>query len=726
MPVERPTFSETWYRVADLRPRLRTTVQVYRQHFRRQMWHVIQDPSSNQFFRVNEPAYRFIAMLDGRRTVAQVWKVCNEQFGDSAPTQGEVIQLLGQLYVSNLLHAELPPDAEGLFQRYRKRVSREVKGYLTNLLFIRIPLFDPDRILDEFLSAVRWIYSWIGLVLLGVLLSAGGYFIIGRAGELVDQAKNVLQPDRLPLLFLSFWAVKAFHEFSHAFACKKFARDAGTLGEVHTMGIMFLVFTPMPFMDASSAWSFRSKWHRVIVNSAGMLIELGIASIAAIVWSKTSPGTTVHAIAYNIMFIASVSTLLFNANPLLRYDGYYILADLLEIANLQQRSRQYIYYLVRKYVWKVRRARSPANTRGERFWFVFYGIASTLYRIFIVTAILLFVANIFPFIGIVIAIGAATVMLLVPVGKFFKYLLTDGDLDRVRGRAIVSVLLLLCAIIAGLGLIPVPDRARVEGLVEPVKLAFVTPLTDGFVRSVTASDRKVHPDSDVLIESENPAKEAQLQVLLAERDSLQAQKRKAETESVAAAQSYRKAINALNQQIGDVREELEALNLRPPMAGRWISPRIERLAGAYVRRGQQIGLLASDEVVIVALAQQDVAPRAFEEISEGDEVEIRLRNRPDLELTGTVIEHLPAGQKDLPSRALGYAIGGEVQTARDDPKGLRATKPFFIIRIAPQSDSKVQLLSGQRVVIRLTTPSKPLAVQWWRAILQLVQRRFHV
>ena len=153
MPVERPTFSESWYRVAEMRPRLRPTIQTHRQHFRGQMWHVVQDPSNNQFSRLSDPAYRFVALLDGRRTVGESWKICNEQLGDSAPTQGEVIQLLGQLYVSNLLLSEVPPDAESLFQRYRKRVQREVQGYLMNLLFIRIPLIDPDHFLNR----------WVGL-----------------------------------------------------------------------------------------------------------------------------------------------------------------------------------------------------------------------------------------------------------------------------------------------------------------------------------------------------------------------------------------------------------------------------------------------------------------------------------------------------------------------------------------------------------------------------------
>ena len=163
MPVDRPTFSESWYRVANQRPRLRSTVQTYRQEYRGRMWHVVRDPSNNQFFRLNDAAYHFVGLLDGRRTVGQVWETCNEHLGDLAPTQNEAIQLLGQLYTSNLLHGEIPSDAEGMFERYRKRVHREVRGYMMNLLFIRIPLIDPEHFLNRWVKVFGWGFSWIAI-----------------------------------------------------------------------------------------------------------------------------------------------------------------------------------------------------------------------------------------------------------------------------------------------------------------------------------------------------------------------------------------------------------------------------------------------------------------------------------------------------------------------------------------------------------------------------------
>ena len=191
MPGDRPTFSEAWYRVAELRPRLRATVRVHRQHFRGRMWYVIQDPASNLFFRVNDAAYRFVGLLDGRRTVAEVWRICNEQIGDAAPTQGEAIQLLGQLYTSNLLRADLPPDTAGLFRRYRKRVTREVQGYLMNLLFIRIPLLDPDHFLNRCVGLFGCVFSKVGFALWLGLVGAGLYAIAGRGGDLIDRASGM-------------------------------------------------------------------------------------------------------------------------------------------------------------------------------------------------------------------------------------------------------------------------------------------------------------------------------------------------------------------------------------------------------------------------------------------------------------------------------------------------------------------------------------------------------
>jgi putative peptide zinc metalloprotease protein len=729
MPVDRPTFSESWYRVADLRPRLRSTVQMHRQHFRGQTWHVVQDPASNQFFRLNEEAYRLVALLDGRRTVAEVWKICNEQLGDNAPTQGEAIQLLGQLYTSNLLQGDLPPDAEGVLRRYRQRITREVQGYLTNLLFIRIPVYDPDRLLDKTVALFGQAFTLWGLVGWLALLATALYFVAGRTGDLFGRATDILDPKGLPLLYLSVVLIKIVHEFGHAFACKKFGRESGSGGEVHVMGVMFLVFTPLPYVDASSSWAFRRKWHRAIVGAAGMYIELAVAAVAAIVWSQTRDGSALHTVAYNMVFIGSVSTILFNANPLLRYDGYYILSDLAEIPNLAQRGKDYVYYLVRRWVWNVRQARSPAHTRGERVWLLVYAVCSMVYRIFISVAILLFISSRLPFLGALLAAVAVVAWVLVPLGKFVHYLLSSGELMRVRTRAVASSLAAPSLIVAGLALIPAPDRCYVEGIVDPVRTAYVYPAAEGFLQAWHASGEAVSPDGPPLARLENPVLEKQRKMALCEKAAYVAQRRLLlAKQDLAAAQAVQVQIDAMDRSIRYLDEQLADLEVRAPFAGTWQAGRLDLRHGAYLDRRTQIGAVVTlDQVRVRAVAGQDVAGllRAEAQVK----VRMRVDGRPEAELGGTVTQFLPAGLDQLPSAALGYAGGGPIAVSAEDRQGTKAAEHLFEIQIAPDlpdADHPVHLLPGQRVVIQFSNESKPLLAQWWRSFLQLVQRRFKV
>ncbi len=728
MAVERPTFHEAWYRVANLRPRLLAGVRVHRQHFRGQPWYILDNPTSEQYSRISEEGYRFIGLLNGRRTVSEVWTLCNEQLGDRAPTQGEVIQLLGQLHAANLLYVELAPDSEALFNRYRKRITREVQSYLMNLLFLRIPLLDPNRFLDRWVGIFGWVFSWLGLVLWLALVGTGVYFIIGDIPELLSQSEDVLDPGNLVFLYLSFIILKILHEFSHAFACKRFGRRNGTGGEVHKMGVMFLVLFPLPYVDASSAWAFRKKWHRAIVGMAGVLAELAAASIAAIVWSHTSTGAP-HIIAYNVIFVASVSTVLFNGNPLLRFDAYYVLTDLIEIPNLAQRYRQYFSYLVRRYAWGLKRIWNPAYTVGERFWFLFYGSTSSVYRLYISIRILLFLNSRLPealFILVpILALSGIVAWLLVPAGKFLRYLATSEELARNRPRAVGSTVAVGLSLVVLLGVLRLPDHRRVEGIVEPEGLAIIHAESDGFVTNFLASQAKVAPEGPVLVDALNPALEAESRGLMAERQALEVRRRQAVLKEVAAAQILDEQLAALGEKIARVQQLLSLLHLTAPASGTWVSPEIEFTKGRFAKRGETLGVVANlDDLLIRATAGQNVAALLIEQAAQ--KVEIRASGRPDPTITGTIEKIFPAGQEQLPSQALGYAVGGSMAVDVRDPSGTKTAEKFFEIRIRPHLDRPDQWLTGQRVVVRVRLQSKPLAAQVYHYGRQLFQRRFHI
>jgi len=745
MAVERPTFSESWYRVTALRPRLRATVQVSRQHFRGQMWHVLQDPGANQFFRLNEAAYHFVAMLDGRRTVGEVWHGCNDELGDSAPTQGEAIQLLGQLYASNLLRAELPPDAEGLLKRYKKRRLREVQGYMTNLLFIRVPLIDPDHFLDAWVGLFGKAFSFVGFFLWMGLIVTGLYSLAGRAQELADSSQGIFDPSNLFLLYASMVAIKIIHEFGHGFSCKRFGRQAGGGGEVHVMGVMFLIFTPLPYVDASSAWALRSKWQRAMIGAGGMYVELGIAAVAAVVWANTEVGTTVHAIGYNVMFIASISTLLFNGNPLLRYDAYYILSDLLEIPNLSQRSKDFIYYLVKRYIWGVKRARNPAHSIGERIWFAFYGVASTIYRVFILVMILAFLGDRLPeqlkFLAIIMGAVSLVMWMFVPLGKFLKYLTVSPELARNRTRAVVTTLIVVGGIVAGIGVVPAPEHIRLQGIVELEQHQVIYADTDGFVVTVMPSDygQEVTPGGPALVTAVSPELQTARLELLAGESELLARKAVAlDAGSTVSVQAYDKQLAVARRRLADVDRRIAALTKHAPFAGRWISPNIEQALGAYVRQGDQVGVVAgkNEAVRIRVTANQEIVALLWERYEQGvitaDDIEIRLKDLPDIQITGAITQRIEAGKDRLSSPALGYAAGGSIRTDTQDPKGTKAAEMFFELLVKPNPvddpDShwhgQVPLLSGQRVTLRVSLPARPLAKQWYRSILQFIEGRF--
>ncbi len=766
MAIERPTFHESWYRVEGLHPRLRTTVQISRQHFRGQPWHVVQDHTNNAFFRLAEPAYRFVGMLDGRRSVAEAWKLVNEQLGDDAPTQGEAIQLLGQLYTANLLQAEVPADAHTLFARYKKRRNREVSSYLMNIMFARVPIVDPDAFLERWLKLLGWIFAPAGFVVWMVLLAMGIYAISQYPewpSRLVNSAGSVLAPDNLIWLYVAFAAIKACHEMGHAISCKKFGKQGGAGGEVHVIGIMLLVFTPVPYVDASSSWALTNKWHRAIIGAAGMWVELGIASIAAIVWANT--GDTggyawMHAFAYNIMFVASFSTIVFNANPLLRYDGYYILSDLLEIPNLAQRSKDYIYYLVKRYVWNVRFARNPAYSTTEQAWLFWYAIASFLMRAVVSFSIMFYLASVLNGALIVLAaamaIAGVVTWVLVPIGQFLHYLVTSGELARVRTRAIVTTLIFAGALFVGVGVIPVPHRVRAQGVLQPAEMEELFAGMDGFVTRVPSLEKPVLVQAatrpgDVLamprvergallVGEESPQLMAQRAGLVAVRLGKSVERNiAAQNHDLGKAKLLADQMDSLDEQIANLDEQIGQLQLYAPLKGVFVAPEMEAKQYAYLKRGDRIGVVADMHHLIVrAAATNELGGPLENEASR--RVEIRVNERPDILLTGIVTRAVPSGTNELPSAALGMQAGGQFSTAPDDRNGTKTVENFFEIRIdslvlenAPaammaeyQRTRMIPLYGGQRVVVRFDLKNKPIAEQLWTGLLQLFQKKFKI
>lgn len=603
----RPTFHESWYRVANLRCKLRPSAQISRQHYRGERWYVVRDPAGNQYHRLSAAAYRFVGLLDGSRTVAEAWELAGGVLADDAPTQPEVVQILSQLHAANLLEADITPDSGVLLRRHKQMQKRRIQGRLMNFLFPRIPLWDLDRFLLRWMPIMRLFLSKFGTMLwLGVIIAAIAA-IAPHWDKLSKGAENAMQPGNWPFLWATFVLIKLIHELGHAFTCRRFG------GEVHELGIMFLVFVPAPYVDASSAWSLPSKWQRILVGAGGMIFELFVAAICAFVWLQTNPNTLVNQLAYNTMLIASVSTVIFNANPLLRYDGYYMLSDWLEIPNLRQKSMDYSLGLIKRHVFRVK-SPNPLPPVGQRFWLFFYAITSGIYRVFVGIMIILVVSNQVPVLGILMALGGVVTWLFVPVYKISKYLLLEPELHRKRPRAVAFSLAVAAALVVLVGLIRFPMRFEATGITEPEQKVTLRVRTSGFVEKVLVKDGQFVRAGQELLVCEDKPLATEIVKLKAEIEMIKARRLQNIVQSQSDKLLEEIELRRANARLDLLGRQYEELTLRAPFDGHVIAPLIHELQGKYIKLGDEVAtVMRADPLVIKAIVPQADAALLFME-----------------------------------------------------------------------------------------------------------------
>ena len=712
------TFSESWHRVAGLRVSLRPTVEMRRQYFRGEKWYVLQDPFNNQFFRIRPSAYEFLTRLRADKTVEEVWQDCLDRNPEEAPGQEDLIQLLVQLHYANLLYSDTPAASAKLFERYKKRRKREIQSKLLSIMFIRIPLFDPERILRKLSPVIKYLISpgaaliWFAVVVLA-LKNVADHF-----DEVWDQAQGIIAPDNLFLLYLGMVIVKSIHEVGHAFVCKKYG------GEVHTMGVMLLIFTPLPYMDATSSWAFRSRWHRALVGAAGMIVEIFVAALATFVWVKTGAGI-LHNLAYNMMFIASVSTVLFNINPLLRFDGYYILSDVLDLPNLHTRATRHLRHLVEHYLFGVRQSLSPSESLKESFWLSTFGVLSGIYRVVVFTGIILFVADKFLLIGVLMALICVVSWGIVPLFRLFVYLTSNQRLARNRPRAIAASAAMIVFVVFAVGVIPFPNRFRAPGVVEAVQNVKVMNEVAGYVRTVNMLSGQLVAAQTPLLTLSNHELELEIESTAAQLEETNVMLRRSLFQETADLKPLQKRLKAIESRMKDLEEQKESLVVRARKPGIWVSPEINNLIGSWLPRGQNFGEIVNTEsFMFTAVVSQDDAANLFAE--EINKAEVRIFGEAGENIDVSTYQIIPFQHEKLPSAALGWLGGGEVAVSMSDESGLQTAEPFFQIYAYLKAPHEATLMHGRSGKLRFTMNPKPLLYQWVSSLRQLLQRRYQI
>ncbi len=710
------TFSESWHRVASRRIALSPGVRITRQTFRGERFYVLEDPLSNQFFRLRPAAYEFVARLRRDRTVDQAWQECLERFPDEAPGQEAALRLLGQLYQANLLQYDHAADTETLFQRYHKRTRRELKSRLTNIMFFRIPLVDPDRFLVWAMPLVRPFLGRFGILLWLAVVGLGLKTLADNWTAAADQYQGVLAPANLPLLYGALVLLKTLHELGHAFLCRRFG------GEVHTLGVLFMIFTPVPYVDVTSSWGFRDRWKRVVVGLGGMIVEVFVAGIAALVWAYTGPGA-IHSVAYNIMFIASVSTLLFNLNPLLRFDGYYILSDLLGIPNLAQLANRQLRHVFEHHLFGVKPAESPARTLTEASWLTTYGITSGIYRIIVFGGILLAIADRYLLLGMIMLATCAVAWVAMPLVRLVRYLGASPRLDRVRPRAVAVVITLAVAVVAPLAVIPFPNTFTAVGIIQAVDRARVVAETAGRLERVVADLRQPVREGDVLLELSNPELHHAVEATRAALSEVDARLRQSLARQIANQLPLEARRAVLAEQLARLHQQIDDLKVTARINGRWSAPGVDELVGRWLPRGSPLGLVLDPaRFEFVAVVQQEDADRLFR--SELASAQVRLHGQTADTLDVRQFRIIPGDSRTLPTPILGWLGGGEIPTDKDDTEGRRTAKPFFEVRASLPAEAPVVLADGQLGRMRFRLPASPLLEQGWRRLRQLIQQRY--
>ena len=459
-----------------LRLRCRRDVDIRQQHYRGQLCWVVKDPISLRYFRLQPIEYVVWQALDGERSLRQVHELLQSSSGGRQVTLEQLQPLVGLLHQQGLLIASTAGTAERLLQRATQRRRRQFWGRLSNPISIRLPGINPEALLQRLLPLFGWLFTPLGLGLVGLLTAGSSIWVAVHFSDIARRLpsfEEFFAAEHWAALALTLVAVKIAHEFGHALACKRFGAHCPE------MGVMLLVFMPVLYCDASDAWMLPSKWKRIWISAAGMYVELLLASLASWVWWFSEPGV-VNQLALSVMFVCSVSTLAFNANPLMKLDGYYILMDWLEVPNLRTKSTRYVTEWLQRHALGIGSGSRSGSQESHRWWLALYGLAAPVYRVVIVLSIAWFLYHVLePYglqlIGQAIAVMSLGSLVLAPILKLWRFLRIPGRLTSMHPIRVATTAAITAAAVTACVWLPLPMQVPATAEIELAEAFEVRP-----------------------------------------------------------------------------------------------------------------------------------------------------------------------------------------------------------------------------------------------------------
>lgn len=717
-----------------LRLRVRPDLQARQHRYQGQAYWIVKDPVGLRYFRFRPEEYALLCWLDGQRSLDELRRQYEEEFRPEQLSLDDLQQFLGQLHRNGLLLADAPGQGATLLERDVERRRQQRWARMASVLSIRFRGIDPERLLTWLYPGMRWFFgrrAVAGLLLLALaaLVLVTVQFDVFRSR--LPAFHEFFGLHNLVWLMVVLAVTKVLHEFGHGLSCKHFG------GECHEMGVMLLVFTPCLYCNVSDSWMLPNKWHRAAIGAAGMYVEIVLASLATFVWWFSQPGL-LNYLALSTMFVCSVSTIVFNGNPLLRYDGYYILSDVIEIPNLAQKSSNLLRATLSRWCLGLEATEDPYLPRRRRELFALYAVASNVYRVMVVLSIIWFLNKwLEPYrlqvVGRALAVAALAGLIVSPAARLTRLLGTPGTAARIKRPRLLATLATVGLVAAAICLVPVRQRVYCTFHLEPHAARQIYVEVPGRLIELRAAGGQRVEAGQPLAQLVNEDLGIEVARFEAQRDELRlrlASLRQQRFDDPAAAlqlPQVEKSLAAVEEQLAQLHRDIERLLLVAPAAGVVIppvakadaatpasalpewhgTPLEERNVGAWLEEGTLLCQLGDPETAdaVLVIDQTDI-----EFVRLGQTVALKLEALPELTVRGQISEIARADLKATPQH-LSTRSGGELPT-RPDAQGIE--RPLTIVyqaRVFPLDVPAEIIAGGLRGRARIEVGRQTVA-QW--------------
>ncbi len=646
-------------------------------HFSRQVLHgkvyyVVHDPVTFQSHIFDLDEYEVISSILPKRSLEESFGLLIESEFLTEEDEDEFFEFVLGLHAKNLLLLPLT-NADRLYKRYVKKKALKRIRPIAAMMYLRVPVWDPDAFLKRTMRYARPLFSKLGFFLWMALFAFALWKVWGRFGEMSHEMQSLLGWRNLPMLYVALIGLKALHEFGHAFACRIFG------GEVPEMGIVFILTAPCAYVDASASWKFPSPLRRIIVGLAGMYVESIIGAFSLLVWASTEGGV-VHSVALNVVVLSTATTVFFNINPLMRFDGYYIFSDLIRIPNLRERSMRHLKSWFQRVFLRLDLEQIP-HTIKETLLYSGYGVAAFIYKFTLAFSITAMVLIKWPVLGSVLVFVFGWMMLVRPVIRLLRFLWEAEELDGVRARARSYALGITLGLPLAVLYMPISTQLVAPGILEAEFQEVLRAPEAGFARELHVTGGKVVQGGDLLLALSQTLVSLELDRA---REQVEAQRRRLEMyEGIDEAESRKASarLDYLVKRQRQVERKLAALEIRAPRKGSLSMIESRGLEGRFVQQGEELFTLGGGVTLIHAILPEEERARAL--LDPGNTVELRLASRPGERILAVVRELRPLATKDSLPPALTALAGGSV-LARSNRRGkLVSAKPYVHLYLEP-------------------------------------------